>query len=214
MSNDDTTSQAVPKGYWEDAKGNLTPVSRVQDIDKKRDALVRELCGLAKKHNELLRRFKLEAMTDIAEFVQVSADDYGLKMRGAAGKGNVTLTTYDGRLKVHRATAEAVAFDERLQVAQGLINECIHQWSKGSNKNIQALVNQAFQTDKEGQVSAGRVLALRKLKMEDPSGKWQQAMDAIADSMRVATSKSYVRFYERNDATGEYIAITLDMAAV
>lgn len=212
MSNETIQKNAEHKGYWEDAKGNLIPVARIKDIDKKRDSLVTDLCMLAKKHSEVLRDFKLETMTDIAEFAQISADEYGATLRGAAGKGNVTLLTFDGRYKVQRATAETIAFDERLQVAQALISECIHVWSKGSNKNIQALVNQAFQTDQEGKVSAGRVLALRKLDIDDP--KWLQAMNAIADSMRVSSSKSYVRFYERNDATGDYLPISLDVAAV
>jgi hypothetical protein len=40
-------------------------------------------------------------------------------------------------------------------------------------------------------VSAGRILALRRYKIEDE--QWAKAMDAIADSMRVASSKAYVR---------------------
>ncbi len=39
-------------------------------------------------------------------------------------------------------------------------------------------------------------------------------MRAIADSMRTSASKSYIRFYERNDATGEYVAIPLDVSAL
>lgn len=210
MSEQETTP-TVPKGFLEDAKGNLIRADRVKEIDKKRDALVRSLCAIAKTHSEALTDFKLSAMTDIAEFAQVSADEYNHVLRGTAGKGNLTLVTYDGRLKVERATAETVAFDERLATAQSLIAECIQAWSKGSNKNIQALVAQAFKTDENGQVSAARVLALRKLAIDDE--KWQTAMTAIADSMRVASSKSYLRFYERNDATGAYIPIPLNVAA-
>jgi hypothetical protein len=32
--------------------------------------------------------------------------------------------------------------------------------------------------------------------------------------MQTASTKPYVRFYKRNEATGEYTAINLDMAAV
>jgi lysozyme family protein len=124
----------------------------------------------------------------------------------------VTLMSYDGRCKVVRAMAEKISFDERLQVAKSMIDECIHKWAKGANRNLQVLVNQAFQTDKEGNVSAGRILALRRYKIEDE--QWAKAMDAIADSMRVASSKAYVRCYQRNDLTGEYQPITLDVAGV
>lgn len=54
--------------------------------------------------------------------------------------------------------------------------------------------------------------AARRIKSDDP--KWAQAMAAINDSIQVAGSKEYDRFYERDDATGEYFAINLDVAAV
>lgn len=209
MSNE---QNVVPKGYWEAADGSLIPESKVSDVDKARDKLVKKLCADAKKIQAIMAAYKGRAMVDIAEFVQMSADQYNVVLRGAAGKGNVTLVSYDGRFKVVRAMAEKIAFDERLQVAKAKVDECIHRWAKGANKNLQVLVNKAFETDKEGNVSAGRILSLRSYQIDDPD--WRLAMDAIADSMRVSASKSYVRFYERDDATGEYRAINLDLAGV
>jgi hypothetical protein len=202
----------VRRGYWEDASGNLVPVSKIKDVDKTRNQLVLDLCANATTLNRQLAEFKDQTMVQIAGFLQASAEDYGVQLRGAAGKGNVTLMSYDGRYKVVRAMAEKISFDERLQVAKSMIDECIHKWAKGANRNLQVLVNQAFQTDKEGNVSAGRILALRRYKIEDE--QWAKAMDAIADSMRVASSKAYVRCYQRNDLTGEYQPITLDVAGV
>jgi hypothetical protein len=135
-----------------------------------------------------------------------------VELRGSKGKGNITLTSYDGRFKVERAIAETLVFDERLQVAKTIIDACIHKWAKGANANIQALVNQAFQVDKQGNVSTGRVLGLRRLAIDD--AEWARAMAAIADSMKATASKAYVRFYERDDATGEYEAISLNAANV
>jgi hypothetical protein len=202
----------VPRGYWEDANGNFVPVSKIKDVDKTRNQLVLDLCANATTLNRKLAEFKGQTMAQIEAFLQSSALDYGVTLRGAAGKGNVTLMSYDGRYKVVRAMAEKISFDERLQVAKSIIDECIHRWQKGANKNLQVLVNQAFQTDKEGNVSAGRILALRRYEIDDE--QWDKAMDAIADSMRVASSKAYVRCYQRNDLTGEYEPITLDMAGV
>lgn len=39
-------------------------------------------------------------------------------------------------------------------------------------------------------------------------------MQAIADSMQTASTKPYIRFYIRNEATMDYTAISLDVAAV
>ncbi|MBX3588824.1 MAG: DUF3164 family protein [Ramlibacter sp.] len=205
-----TEVKTTPAGYWEDAQGNLVPTSKIKDIDKDRSKTVRDLCTQAKKQSEALLAFKLAAMQAVADFVERSLAEYDVKTGGA--KGNVTLLSFDGRHKITRQVAENLVFDERLQAAKALIDECIHTWSKGSNDNIKVLVNQAFQVDKAGKINTGRVLALRSLKITDE--KWLQAMQAISDSTRVASTKAYVRFYERDDASGEYVPIVLDVAGV
>ncbi len=211
MSNIDTTeAPAIPRGYWKDANGNLIPVAKIKDIDKGRNLVVYALAEKAIAMRNLLLDFKVDVMAAVAGFIQTSADEYGTKVGGT--KGNVTLISFDGKYKIVRQVQETLAFDERLQVAKTLIDECVHAWAKGANKNIQALVNHAFQVDQQGKVSTGRVLGLRQLAIDDV--KWKQAMAAIADSMRTTASKSYVRFYERIDSTGEYVAIPLDVSAL
>lgn len=207
-----TEKTEIPRGCWEDAAGNFVPVAKIKDVDKARHKVVMDLCDAAQKLHDAMAGFKLSALTDVAEFVQTSADAYGVELRGAAGKGNITLTSFDGRFKVTRQMAENIAFDERLQVAKAKIDQCIHVWSKGANANLKVLVNQAFETDKEGNVSVGKILSLRRFNIQDP--EWDVAMQALSDSIRVTSSKAYVRFYQRNDATGEYESIALDMAKV
>ncbi|MFI5447568.1 DUF3164 family protein [Polaromonas sp. UC242_47] len=127
-------------------------------------------------------------------------------------KGNVTLFNFDGSFKIVRAMQENLVFDERLQAAQSLIAECIASWSKGSNDNIKVLVNQAFQVDRAGKINTGRVLGLRSLKIDDP--KWLRAMAAISDSTKTVGTKAHIRFYSRDDMSGEYIPIHLDLASI
>ena len=127
-------------------------------------------------------------------------------------KGNLTLYSFDGQYKVLIAQAERMQFDERLQAAKQLIDACITDWSKGSRDEIKVLVQAAFQTDKEGKINTGRVLALRRLEIRDE--KWQTAMRAIGESLQVVGSKEYVRFYERIGGTDQYRSINLDLAAV
>ncbi len=203
-------NKTIPSGYWEDAQGNLVPVSKVKDIDKDRSKTVGELCAQAKKQSASLLAFKIEAMHAVSEFVRRSLEQYDVKSGGQ--KGNVTLITFDGRFKIVRQMQESLVFDERLQAAKALIDECIHSWSKGSNDNIKVLVNNAFQVDQAGKINTGRVLGLRSLKITDT--KWQQAMQAISDSTRVASTKPYIRFYERDDTAGDYTPISLDVAGV
>lgn len=200
----------IPHGYWEDASGALIPISKIKPIDKDRHKVVTELCEAAMQQSATLFGFKTTAMQAVNEFVERSLAEYDVKSGGK--KGNVTLNSFDGRFRIIRQMQESISFDERLQAAKALIDECIQGWSKGSNVNIRVLVNDAFQVDREGKISTGRVLGLRRHDIQDET--WQRAMKAIGDSMRVASTKPYVRFYLRDDATGEYQPINLDVAAL
>lgn len=211
MTSDTQQSQAVPSGYLQDSAGRLVPETKIKPIDLARDALVRELATKAEKLSAALAEFKRTVFEDVYAFVDLSAEQYGATFRGRQGKGNLTLSSYDGALKVQVAIAERLTFDERLQAAKALIDECIHEWTSGSSDEIKALIAGAFQVDKEGKINTGRVLGLRRLDIDAP--KWQAAMTAISDSLQVTGSKEYVRFYVRigKDA---YRQILLDLAAV
>lgn len=204
-----TPENTIPKGYMQRADGTLVPADKVKPVDKDRDQVVRELCEQAKRASADLLAFKLTSMQAVQDFVDRSLAEYDIKYGRA--KGNVTLTSFDGKYQIVRQMQDTIVFDERLQAAKVLIDECIHRWAKGSNANIKALVNNAFQVDKQGLVSTARVLGLRSLEIDDES--WQQAMRAIGDSMQVASTKPYIRFYERNEA-GAMVAIPLDVAGV
>lgn len=204
------SARDIPAGYWEDANGKLTPVSKIKEIDKDRTKTVQELCQQAEAQSAALLGFKTTAMHAVTEFIDRSLAAYDVQHGGK--KGNVTLLTFDGSYKIVRQMQETIAFDERLQAAKALIDECIQGWSKGSNANIKVLVNDAFQVDQAGKISTGRVLGLRRLEITDE--KWLQAMRAIGDSMQVSSTKPYIRFYKRDDTTGEYLPITLDVAGV
>lgn len=208
MSN--TENNELPQGCMVDAQGRYVPEELVRPIDKLRDQLVANIVGKALALNKALRDFKASAFSDIATFIEISAERFEVVVGGR--KGNVTLRSYSGRYKVERAIQESISFDEQLQAAKALIDECITEWSAGSRPEIRALVNDAFQVDQEGRISTQRVLGLKRLDIKGE--KWTSAMEAIAQSVTVVGSKAYVRVYQRVGATDRYEAIPLDIAAV
>lgn len=201
--------ETLNAGYMKDPQGRLVPVSMVTEIDKTRNDLVLEIVDQAQDLSNILSAFKADAMANIAAFVELSAEKYGIKLGGT--KGNVQLMSFDGEYKIQRAVSENISFDERLQVAKELIDQCIHEWSQGSTDQIKALVNDAFYVDKQGKLNTNRILGLRRLNITDE--KWKQAMDAISESIQVAGSKSYMRIYKRQK-DGSYKQVNLDMAAL
>ena len=182
----------------ENAQGHLVPVAQVRPIDKARDEFVKETVAKAREVQRIIRDFKRESMSGISAFVQLSAERYGAKIGGE--KGNVTLETYDRKLRLVRQVSETLAFDE-----------CLSDWCEQAPGELRAVVEQAFRVNKEGRINTNAVLALRKLNISDE--RWMNAMQAIGDSLTVADSRPYIRVYER-DEFGKYHAIPLDMAAL
>ncbi len=195
--------------YRQDAKGNLIPLENIKETDLLRDELVMEIVAKAQAVRDNIAKFKQSAMDDIAAFAQLSAEKYGAKLGGA--KGNIRLMSFDGAYRIALAMQDTLSFDERLAAAKALIDECINEWTAGSRPELKALINDAFQVDKEGNISTTRVLGLRRLSIDDE--KWHRAMDALSDSVQVQTSKPFVRVYRR-EANGEYSLMSLDIAKV
>ena len=193
-----------------DASGRLIPEDMIKDIDKARHELVMEIVAKAKEQHLLLVTFKASTFADISAFVELSAEKYNAKVGGT--KGNITLMSFDGKYKLVRQMQDNLAFDERLQAAKALIDACIKDWTQGSRSEIKALIDNAFQVDKEGKISTGRVLGLRRLDIKDP--QWQSAMQAISDSVQVLGSKPYIRIYERVGDSDNYQPISLDLASI
>lgn len=204
---DTADAPVVPDGYMANSKGHLIPVDKVKAVDKLRDEEVIAMVRMAKVLNEDMRRVKNRLFASFNDFVALSAQEYEVQLGGK--KGNTTLFSYDGKYKVQLAVSENIVFDERLQIAKNLIDECLTDWTRDSSDNIKVIINQAFQVDKEGKISTHRVLSLRSLDINDDN--WLRAMDAIGDAIQVTDTKEYIRFYERDDK-GAYHQIALDFS--
>ncbi|WIX34930.1 DUF3164 family protein [Salinicola sp. JS01] len=202
--------QQIPAGFRQDAKGRLIPESQIKPIDQMRDELVLSLVDRANQLRDELRDYKSDAFSEIEQFVETSASEYDVQIGGK--KGNVQLVSFDGRYKVVRAIQESISFDERLQAAKGLIDECLREWTKDARPEIATIVQDAFRVDQAGNIRTGQVLGLRRLDIDDK--RWQRAMDAISDAVQVTGSKSYIRLYERVGNSDQYRPISLDIAGV
>ncbi|TXI23055.1 MAG: DUF3164 family protein, partial [Roseateles sp.] len=128
------------------------------------------------------------------------------------GKGNVTLTSYDGCIKVERANSDRIAFDERLAVAKAIFDEFVLSAQKGSSDTVKALLSTAFRMDKNGNVSVAALLKLRRTEIADE--QWQRGVAALDDCMRVDGSVSYLRFYRRDDPSLPWQPVVLNASAI
>lgn len=196
------------KPYMVDAKGQLIPVEAVKAVDKLEDEMVRKIMGFASSLSDQISRFRGHTMTDLGEFDALLQQEYNVTKGGP--KGNRTYQTFDGLKKISVQVADFVDFGPQLQVAKRLLDECLTEWAADSRPEIRAVITRAFNTDKEGQVNRSEIFMLLRLDIDDP--RWQDAMRAIREAMRITGSKEYVRFYERANREAGWKAVTIDMA--
>lgn len=198
------------KPYLHDAKGNLVPKEAVKATDLLMDETVRKIIGFARELSEQIARFKGHTFEDVGALQALFSQEYNAPMGGK--KGNITLTSFDGCMKVQVQVADLIEFGPELQVAKALIDECLVGWSADSGVEIRALVTRAFNVEKEGKINRSELFMLLRVEIDDE--RWKRAMDAIRESMRVIGSKTYVRFYERSAPDAGWKNITIDLAAV
>lgn len=183
--------------YYLKSDGSLVPESQVKDIDKLRDQVVQDA---AEKLMDLKTRMiqeKTAVVDDILEFLDVSADQYGVKLGG--DKGNLTLTSIDGNIRVEYKNSDTITFNEQIQVAKQLIDEYLDELTKDSNPELKTIVSAAFRL-RQGRIDVKSVLKLREYNINDE--RWKKAMDIIDDAKQIVSTKKCLRLYVRNKLTG------------
>lgn len=196
----------IPEGYMENGLGHLVPVANVAELDKLRDETVRRMVDAAEAVGRMVARFRAQASADVAAFCELSAQEFGAEIGGE--KGNVTMTSYDGSMKVVRARADEITFTEAVRVTRELCFRCIEKWSEGVNANLATVVRKSFETDRNGHLSAAKILSLRSYEIRDDPD-WDAAMRALDGAIQVIGSRQYVRFYRRGP-DGKYAQVGVD----
>lgn len=194
--------------YMRDSAGRLVPLSTIKGSDLLEDQTVRKIVAYADELSARITRFRGHSFDDIGTYLDLLAEKYGATRGGA--KGNIQLTSFDGTLKVSVQVQDQITFGPELQVAKELVDTCIGKWAAGINDNIRALVEHAFQVDKEGQINRAALFQLRRLSIDDPD--WRAAMEALGDAIRVIGSKQYLRLHRRPAPDGKWEPISIDLA--
>jgi len=196
--------------YMENATGHLVLTSTISEIDLMRNNMINDLRQKALKVSQEIANFKADAEGDIEAFMQLSAEQYGVKWGGK--KGNVALRNYNGSAQVKIQKQDIQAFNERLQVAKELIDEIIIEKSEGIDEVIKALMLNVFNTTKEGKVNKTELQRLKDMKtLNHP--KWPMVLKALNDSINIIGTREYINFYER-DEHGKMQLIVLNIAGL
>jgi hypothetical protein len=195
--------------YMQNAKGALVPLATVKPVDKLMDDTVRRMLAFATDLSEQIARFRGHCFDDVGAFQALIAEKYEASVGGE--KGNVTLTSFDGCQQVKIQVADRLTFGPELQAAKKLVDECLAEWSADAHPAIRGLVTLAFNVDQDGKINRSDIFTLMRMEVADD--RWQRAVDAMHDSIRVIGSATYIRFFVRPNPQAKWTAITIDLAS-
>ena len=199
-------SKPVKERTLTDAQGREIPVKVLHTEIVEKDAAVKKAMDCAMKLQERIIADKQKLIQTIESYLNEAARRNNLEW-----KGNALLISFDEKYRVEMRFREKIQFGIELQLAKQKIDECIKAWSADSNDNLKAIVSDAFQLDKHGQLARYRIFALRRFKIKDPV--WKEAMELIDKAILVTSTKQYISFAVRDEA-GNYNKIVLNFSAL
>ena len=207
---DSLWTEPVPVGYRRNERGDLVHARNVSVRDLDVDKMVQKIHGFGADLSEQMARYREYTMTDILELADRIVTQYGGKVGGR--QGNITLTSFDGCLRVQLAQAQVVEVGPEIIAVQSIIDQCIEEWGKHSSVNLRALVEQALAPNADGQVRVSELLRLRRVQIDD--AKWRQVQAAIADALRPRGRAEYIRLYRRSTPDERWQPVALSLATV
>lgn len=200
--------KAIPEGYLEDAQGRLVPLANVPPHEVQRDAMVRELVARVEAAQALLAVIKRDLLGDVAAHIQLVAEKYGVTITGR--NGSVTLTSYDGRMKIERSVDDRIEVGEQIHAAEELIRQILDEIADPTAK---AIVDRAFRRNrKTGELSVSRLIDLVSVEIDDD--RWRRAVSAIRDALRTTGTVTYFRAYRRDEPNQPWRQIALDFSTI
>lgn len=197
-------------GNWIDARGKAVPVEYVPELDRERDAMVERIFKKATKLEDQIAQFRVETLCEIDTYLAKLAKFNKVKENW---KGNITLDTFDGSLRINRNMDDQIGFSETLQIVKTQIDEWLRDRLSGVDDSLAKVVSQAFNVDKQGRVNTAMIMKLLHLDIQD--AKWQKAMEILKDSIIVKSSRQYINMAmkETTDAGENWRKVCLSFNA-
>ncbi|MCP1270922.1 DUF3164 family protein [Acetobacter cerevisiae] len=173
-----------------------------------------DMVGDAKALNELMCETKARMYAKVEIYEQQLLDHYKAKKRRNS-RGQISACSLDDCFRVDLSIADFRRVTSDFIAAQALMGEVLDDLMEDVNPDIRLLLEAAFVPDeKTGRVNVERLQQVRKVKLSHP--RWADVLDAVANSIEVTSSKSYLRFYwrERNDDEWTQIVLQFSKIAV
>ena len=199
----------VPEGYRRNTHGRLVPDEMIQDHERRRDDLVRYLHRRGDAARQAVAHLRRDAIEMTFDQIRYLVEMYGGAADWQAPSGNVSLTSYDGALRVCIEQADRITLDERVHVARELFDRVLTRWSEGAPQELKLLVREAFALDRTGSLNVRKLIDISRYKSEDVD--WQAGCRAIHDAITTSRTKWYVRLYRRHEDGKKFVYLPIDL---
>ena len=189
-----------------DSMGNNIPVKYVSAYDKARDRATRRILARFQKARSMLEAVVAESIADLDELS---------KLKDSLGeKGNFSARSFDGLIQVAIRQQYNIRLDERVIHARELmmeyVNSVLDRVDGVDVSALRLLVTEAFKVNSQGFLSAGRVLSLMRMEVND--AKWREAKMILKEALKSEKGKQYLICEVRKSTQGDFKAIRLDIA--
>ena len=179
-------------GNWIDARGVRYPLELIPALDQERDAMVERVHALAKSLETALLEGKLAMLNEVQSYLVARAKAGKVKENW---KGNISLNSFDGSMRVDQNMNDVIGFSEQLQMVKTIIDEWISKRMDGIDPGLAKVITMAFNVDKKGCVNTAMIMRLLHLDIDDPL--WKKAMKLLRESISVTCTRQYLCVYER-----------------
>ena len=198
----------VVNGRMENADGDLVQVKNIKEKDLLEHDMVLGIACIWIHVSAMIARFKLHTFEDIATFVQLLFDSYGVKRGGS--EGNMTFSTFDKKYKLVVGIQKTIDFGPEIEVAKQKMLQAVEIYPEEAN-DLKTMLLAAY-TQIDGKLRVAEILRLRTYKFNNVL--WHEGMKIIDDAIEVISSKKQIRLYMRHNPGEEYTAVPLHIAAL
>lgn len=203
--------QQTPKNkVWRDEQGLEIPYARTTEIERIKERSAFQLAENAIKINKQLAEFR-ETASSMCGYVYECV--MTAKERKQATKGNFVWYNFDGSIKIEVAIQERIDFDDMLiEKCKLKLMEMVKENISKDNAWIEQMITGAFQTSK-GRLDTKKIMSLKKYATRITDKRYTEAMKYLDESIRRPDSKTYFRFYVKDEA-GEFQNIDLNFSSI
>lgn len=102
-------------------------------------------------------------------------------------------------------------YDFRAAKAEGLLKDFLTDFVKKRDAKVYKMVSALLERNKEGDLEYSRMQALYAMENEYDDPRWKEAIRLFKESFKITGSCITPRFYKRNESTGKWHLIPLNI---